>query len=178
VAPLPATAACHLRAAEGWFELGNHDEAQAELEKLSLECRDHPDVLALRWQIQAMDQDTKRCMTVALAFIRRAPTEPRGWIILARTFYFRGEYQKAYDVAIRQVARFPHSWHLLYDAACYACRIGNLEEAIKLLGMALNVGDRKALSLVALDDPDFEALWTGQGVRSNRQRPLLRRCHY
>jgi tetratricopeptide (TPR) repeat protein len=166
VDPLPTTAIYHVRAAEGWLELGNHGEAQAELEKLSPECRDHPDVLALRWQVYAKDQDTKRCIAVALAFTRRAPTDPRGWIILAQTFYFRGEYQQAYDVAIRQVARFPDSWHLLYDAACYACRIGKLEEATKLLGMALNVGDRKALSLVALDDPDLEALWIGEEVRA------------
>ena len=41
----------HLEAAEGWVELGNHLEANEELERITAENRAHPAVLGVRWQI-------------------------------------------------------------------------------------------------------------------------------
>ena len=39
----------HLRAAEGWLELGDWHSANEELENVTRELRAHPDVLAMRW---------------------------------------------------------------------------------------------------------------------------------
>jgi hypothetical protein len=41
----------HLRAAVGWLELGNHIEADAELDNISPEWRACPAVLEVRWHI-------------------------------------------------------------------------------------------------------------------------------
>ena len=38
----------HLQAAQGWLELGNHVEANEELEKIVSTLRSHPDVLEIR----------------------------------------------------------------------------------------------------------------------------------
>jgi hypothetical protein len=43
----------HLEAAQGWFELGKHLEANEELENITAENRAHPAVLEVRWQIYA-----------------------------------------------------------------------------------------------------------------------------
>ena len=51
--PLPAADQHHLRAAEGWLELGNHLEATAELEEIAPTLRGQPQVLEVRWQIYA-----------------------------------------------------------------------------------------------------------------------------
>ncbi len=41
----------HFEAAQGWLILGNHLEANEELENITPVFRAHPDVLALRWAI-------------------------------------------------------------------------------------------------------------------------------
>lgn len=43
----------HLRAAQGWLELGNHLEADKELDEITPQLRTHPDVLEVRWHIYA-----------------------------------------------------------------------------------------------------------------------------
>ena len=43
----------HLRAASGWLMLGNHTEANEDLDRISPQRRGHPDVLEVRWQIYA-----------------------------------------------------------------------------------------------------------------------------
>ena len=53
IPPLEPPDSIHLKAAEGWLELGNQPEANEELEKIAPELRVHPDVLEIRWQIYA-----------------------------------------------------------------------------------------------------------------------------
>lgn len=43
----------HLRAAEGWFELGDLVSANNELDEISAEERAHPAVLIMRYVFQA-----------------------------------------------------------------------------------------------------------------------------
>ena len=53
VVPLQPPDSMHLTAAQGWLELGNHEEAFEELEKIDAPLRGHPDVLEVRWGIYA-----------------------------------------------------------------------------------------------------------------------------
>ena len=47
--PLEAPDCHHLRAADGWLELGSPAEAEAELALIAPEHQRHPDVLEMRW---------------------------------------------------------------------------------------------------------------------------------
>ena len=51
----------HLRAATGWLELGNHLEANEELEKITPQLGAHPDLLEVRWQIYAAAKEMGGC---------------------------------------------------------------------------------------------------------------------
>jgi len=62
--PLALPDAERLKAAEGWFELGDHVEADAELDKVTAACRSHPNVLALRWQIHAKAKHWELCADI------------------------------------------------------------------------------------------------------------------
>src|SRR6266478_4090747 len=53
---LPHPDSLHVLAAQGWLELGNHQEADEELEKIAVSLRSHPDVLEVLWQIYAKAQ--------------------------------------------------------------------------------------------------------------------------
>jgi Tfp pilus assembly protein PilF len=51
--PLQPPDQIHLQAAQGWLGLGNHLEANEELEKITAQNRADPDVLEVRWEIYA-----------------------------------------------------------------------------------------------------------------------------
>ena len=70
----------HLLAAQGWLELGNHLEANEELESISPEMRVHPDVLNLRWHIYSKAGKWDACVDIASALIDLAPECSLGWI--------------------------------------------------------------------------------------------------
>src|SRR5690349_10510510 len=53
IPPLEPPDSHHLAAAQGWLELGNHAEANNELERISPTLRAHPDALEVSWQIYA-----------------------------------------------------------------------------------------------------------------------------
>jgi hypothetical protein len=78
--PLTAPDSHHLRAAIGWLELGNHLEANEELEKITASLRAHPDVLEVRWQICARELKWDACLDIAVALVQTAPERPAGWI--------------------------------------------------------------------------------------------------
>ena len=78
--PLQAPDSHHLRAAEGWLGLGNHLEANEELERITPQLRAHPDVLEVRWHIYAKETKWDACVDIAGAIIKLAPNRPDAWI--------------------------------------------------------------------------------------------------
>jgi hypothetical protein len=55
----------HLNASIGWLGLGNHLEANEELEQITPQMRVHPDVLEVRWQICAKEKKWEACVDIA-----------------------------------------------------------------------------------------------------------------
>lgn len=159
-----------LHAAEGWIELGDSVEANRELDGITLEQRGHPDVMSVRWQIYAGARMWRVCLIIARILTERAPSDPRGWLALAETFFFMHRYQDAYTVAYTAALEFPESWLLLYATARYACRLGNATEAEQYLQLAMAVGDRKSVKERALSDPALAPIWkTTQRPRKARR---------
>jgi len=156
--PLQPADQHRLRAVEGWLELGNEAEAKAELEQISPEALLHPDVVYARWQIYRKTQSWQACFEVARSFTQLAPDDPRGWTCLAQTLYYTSRHQDAYDLAISKITTFPRHWPLYYDAACYACLTGRLNQARQFLQLAAALGDEAEVKHLATSDPDFEAL--------------------
>ena len=58
-----------LRAAEGWVELGDWREAEAELGRMRAELQGHPAVLAMRFRIFATAKDWQRALEVGEALV-------------------------------------------------------------------------------------------------------------
>lgn len=73
----------HLRAAEGWKELGNLVEACNELEEIQAEARAHPVVLSIRYEIYARAGRWNMAAEVAEGLTNMLPDEPGHWINLA-----------------------------------------------------------------------------------------------
>ena len=88
----------HFQAAEGWLELGNHMEANEELELLTPQNRAHPSVSQLRLQIYAQAGKWDVCLQIANAIAKAIPDH---------------EFE---------------TWTIPYKLACHCAQQGQLEE--------------------------------------------------
>lgn len=153
----------HLHAAEGWLELGNHIEANEELEKISPQFRTHPDVLEQRWLIYALEAKWKVCLDIATTIVQLAPERARGWIDRSFALQELKRPQEAFNLLLPAADMFPKNWTIPYNLACYEIKLGNLTTAWQWLERAFKVGDAREIKLMALDDPDLEKIWTAIG---------------
>ena len=157
--PLGHPDSFHLQAARGWLELGNPLEANEELEKISPALGVHPDVLEVRWQISAKAKKWEACVDLAEGLIALAPDNPFGWIHRSFALHELKRTQEAWDNLIRVTKKFPEEPIILYNLSCYACKLGNLQDALNWLQKAFAIGDPTKVKLMALVDPDLEPLW-------------------
>jgi tetratricopeptide (TPR) repeat protein len=157
--PLAPPDTIHLLAAQGWLELGNHIEANKELENITPELQAHSAVLAVRWEIYAAAKKWEATLDIAAALIQLEPHDPLGWVHRSYALPELKRTAEARDNLLRVVDKFTMSTTMRYNLACYECRLGRLEQAKQWLEKAFALGDTKKMKLAALDDPDLEPLW-------------------
>ncbi len=151
----------YFMAAVGWSELGNLAEAKAELAQITPAQQEHPDVLELRWAISAEEKRWEEGLQIAQTLVRRAPTRSSGW--LHRAYALRrvpeGGLQKAWEALLPASDKFPKEPTVLFNLACYACQLGQLDAAHDWLKRAAAAGGKKTIKQMALKDPDLQPLW-------------------
>lgn len=159
--PLDTPDIHHVRAAEGWLELGDETEALRELENISPPEKNHPVVLELRFQILAKKGEWDACRVIAGTITRQLPDFAGGWLHLAYATRRAkgGSEQAAFDILQPISAIFPDEPTIPYNLACYVCQLGDLPEARRWLKRAFAIGDKKQMKLMALDDADLKPLW-------------------
>jgi len=152
----------HLRAASGWLELGNHLEANEELEKIEPKLRAHPDVLEIRWQIYAKEKKWEACVDISLAVMKTAPDRPEGWIHHSFALHELKRTQEAFDNLLSVADKFLDGWTIPYNLACYCSQLGRIEEARSWFKKAVAMDD-KQVAKIGIDDPDLKPLWDSMG---------------
>ena len=157
---LPPEVLHHLRAAEGWLELGDHLSANEELDQLPSSLSDHPQVLMLRWQVYARACHWESAYEIANTLVKLAPDEPTGWIHRSYVLHEQRRTQEAWDQLLPAWERFPIEPTIAYNLACYACQLGRLKEAWTWLERAFAMDDSQTriLKREALEDPDLAPL--------------------
>jgi hypothetical protein len=156
VKPLDPPDSHHLLAAEGWIQLGDYAEAQRELEKIAPECSTHADVLKVRWRICGKTQDLETALTVAQTICRLEPSHPFSRVHQAEALQ---SVESPSPATGQPVLRLPYLFAIPYNLACYACQLGNLEEAWDWLEVAIEISDPGEVKKIAMNDPDLEPLW-------------------
>ncbi|MDB6125454.1 MAG: hypothetical protein JWQ71_4447 [Pedosphaera sp.] len=151
----------YLEAAQGWLWLGNHLEANGELEKISPILQTHPDVLEIRWGVYATAKRWEICLDIAEALIEEAPERPFGWIHRSQTLRQLKRVREAYDSLLPALDKFPNHSVICYNLARYACKLGRFEDSRTWSEKAFALGNREELKQMALADPDLEMIWTG-----------------
>lgn len=147
-----------LNAALGWAELGLHDDAHAELDRLPTAILGHPQVLDARWKIHALAKDWPSALVAARAQVHVTPDDMSGWINQSYTLHELKRTKEAFDALSAVVAGFPDEGTIPYNLACYTCQLGRLEEARFWLKEARRVLGKEALRKMGKDDPDLQPL--------------------
>ena len=124
IKPLEPPDSIHLEAAEGWLELGDHLEANEELEQIAPQMRVHPDVLEVRWQIYAKEKKWEVCVDIAGAIIELDPKRPDAWIHRSYALHELKRTQEAFDQLLPVSDRFSKVWTIPYNLACYCAQTG------------------------------------------------------
>jgi tetratricopeptide (TPR) repeat protein len=150
----------YLQAAQGWLELGNHIEADRELDEITPELRAHPNVLLLRCEIYSHAKQWESVVTIADTLVNIAPRILGGWIHRSFALHELKRTQEAYDKLLPAAELYPKEYLVRYNLACYTAQLGQIKKAEDWLkaAMALNESEVKE---IALDDPDLEPLWKG-----------------
>ena len=149
----------HLNAAQGWWELGNSLEADAELDKITATHRTHPLVLEIRWQIYAKAGKWEACVDLGEAIVEAAMDLPEGWIHRSFALHRLGRTQEAADKLEAAADLFPSVWLIPYNLACYACQLGKRGDAWEWLTDALDLApDKDTVKVMAFlwrDNPSL-----------------------
>ncbi len=148
----------HVKAANGWVELGAFDDAGEELEKLPESLREHPDVLDVEWKIVAGQKDWSAALMIAERILGKAPEQVAGWVHRSYSLHELKRTQDAMACLEPAYKKFPDDFIVPYNLACYACRMGDLVNAKTWLERAIKRGDRKTVKKMALADEDLEPM--------------------
>ncbi len=161
VEPIEPPASHCLLAAQGWTELGNYPEAEAELRQLPETLRAHPEVLTIRYEIYARTARWELAAEVAGVLVENFAHQASPWISLAYAIRRKpgGGIPQARDILTRALALFPTETIILYNLACYDCQLGDQAAALGWLQQAIRLGGKKELRQMALADRDLQPLW-------------------
>lgn len=94
-------------------------------------------------------------VVAADALVKGRPDEPEGWINRSFALHEMDRTAEAQEKLRPAAEKFPDKWQIYYNLACYACQLGEMDEARALLERAFTLGDEKEVKLMALDDPDL-----------------------
>jgi tetratricopeptide (TPR) repeat protein len=156
---LPPPASTHLLAAQGWMELGNHVEANEELERITPTLRSHPDVLRVRYEVYSAAKKWEAAAEIAQMICQLAPDNSFGWIHCAYALHELKRTREALNVLLPALSKFPNDDTMHYNAACYYCQLGDRKSAWACLERAIDLVGSSEIKLRALDDPDLKSLW-------------------
>lgn len=146
-----------LREAEGYMELGMLDDAWECLGKISPEKRDSPPVLALRALLNHHAQSWAELTQVAAQLVELLPDQAQWWLEWAYATRRSHSLQAAQEILLRALERHPNEPLIHFNLACYACQLGDLPAARRLLAQAFRLD--KSLRSLASSDPDLQPLW-------------------
>ena len=146
-----------LEYASGYIALGMHKDAATELALIEGEAARSAEALRGWMHLHHETRNWTSLIEVATALTDIAPTEEQGWISWA---YALRELKRVREAQlVLQRAEPLHgkaSAVLHYNLACYACLLGERDEAKRRLARAFKMDPEFRQS--APDDPDLEAM--------------------
>ena len=150
-------AADPLQIAEGYLELGMLVDAIAEIENLPPVLKASSPALEKRMEIYRAGARWALMEVVARELWKRHTDEPAYWNHLAWAVRRAESIEAAHALMMEAAGRFPHDAMTNFNLGCYACQLGNIDEAKLRVGRAVELEAK--FKLLAIDDPDLEPMW-------------------
>jgi tetratricopeptide (TPR) repeat protein len=116
----------------------------------------------VRWQIYAHDKQWAACLEIANAVIKLAPQRSFGWVHRSYALHEMKRTQEAFDSLLPSAKKFPKTWIVPYNLACYAAQLNRLDECLEWFKKATAI-DEQTVKRQAIDDPDLKPLWDSMG---------------
>ena len=143
----------HLRAAQGYLELGLPLDANEEIENIPPEFKTDAEVLAVRMEIFRALEAWDLMEAVARQLCHRRPDDPHCFLSLAYATRRAIGLQEALAVLAAVANRFPTCAAILFDLACYAAQLGHVDAARARLAEAIKLD--KVCARMALANTDL-----------------------
>jgi tetratricopeptide (TPR) repeat protein len=148
----------HLEAAQGWLGFNDWREANEELDRITPAMRTHPSVLRARILVCIAAEKWDLMHQIAQTMLVKLPYDASICIYAGMALDRLNRTSEAYDLLASYLKRFPKDAKLNYDLACYACKLGSLEQAMGSLERAIDVSE-KDIRQQALHDLALEPIW-------------------
>lgn len=146
----------HLSHARGYLELGMVREAAAELDAIPAADADRIEVCALRVAILHETKNWRALRQVAAKLVERQPEEAGWWVSYAFATRRAASLEKARAILLEAEKRHAKEAVIQFNLGCYACQLGDLDEARRRIGRA--IGLNAEFRELAQHDPDLEPL--------------------
>jgi predicted Zn-dependent protease len=142
-----------IRAAEGFSELGMHDEALAQLDELAEEQQDRVEAIRMRIDILLRKQEWQSALRLSLRMCEIHSKENYGYIHAAFCLHEVGRTLDAKQTLLDGPPGLLDEPVYYYNLACYDAALGNLDQARAYLRASFQLD--KSLRELAKKDPDL-----------------------
>jgi predicted Zn-dependent protease len=145
-----------VRAAQGYWELGMHEDALVELSEIDPSHQNRPEVMEMRLVVLLHQKRWREALEIARQLCDATPKAASGFIHCAFCLHELGETREAKRVLLDgpQALLKEPTYH--YNLACYECALGNLDAARIHLEASVMMDTR--FRDFARNDPDLKAL--------------------
>jgi tetratricopeptide (TPR) repeat protein len=150
----------HCEAALGYCELGMYGDANDELERIDPLNRATPDVLRIRAIYHGLEK-WDGLQVVAARLCEFEPANVQWTVSLAYATRRAVSIERAKDILLAALPRFPDEGIIQFNLACYYCQLGDLQTAKEYLGRVFTIDSNWRAA--AMEDKDLEPLWDSLG---------------
>ena len=117
----------------------------------------HRDVLALRLMVLQKAGNWQKAQAAAAHLVTLEPTDPGWTIALAYATRRADSIERAQEILRDARITYPEEALIHFNLACYACQLGQLDEAREYLHAAFSLDS--SMKKQALEDEDLKVLW-------------------
>lgn len=149
------------RAAEGWLELGNLDEAANELNSLPPKFKSSAQFVRLFAQIYSRAGAWSNVGLLCDTLLQRDPEDSFALLLQAEALHRQGKTRAAIEFlapAFDVLPNYEETVRFHYAMARYHSAIGLKDAALTCIEKAIHLDKR--LRGTALSDPELAAIWT------------------
>jgi tetratricopeptide (TPR) repeat protein len=155
-----------LSSAMGWMELGLSEEGVAELEKVPAPFDRHSTVLQLRWVLLQKLGRWNDAWREAQTLLDVRPDMVESWVhcAYAARRAMGGGLEKAREILLKAVKKFPKEIMIPFNLACYECQLERKQAGLQWLEKAIEICPNKKERVQwikkALEYADLESVQT------------------